>query len=84
MTAGPPSLRRALACALFSLLVLAALTSAAPAAAPMHTNPLAIRPAPPASDPLVGARYFVYLESCVICSRSLIRLRMLHLLSGDF
>jgi hypothetical protein len=33
---------------------------------------------------IVGERYRIYLQSRVICSRSLIRLRMLDLLSGDF
>jgi endoglucanase len=56
---------RALACercvryALCTLVALAALTHAAPAAARSSANPLELTPAPPASDPLVGARWFV-------------------------
>jgi endoglucanase len=60
MQVGQSSLRRALACACFALCSLVAV--AAPldgAAARSRSNPLALRPAPPASDPLVGARWFV-------------------------
>jgi endoglucanase len=46
-------------CALLTLLAVAALTQAASSPARTSTNPLAIRPAPPPGDPLVGARYFV-------------------------
>jgi endoglucanase len=62
MKARQPWIRRALAwalCGVCGLLAAAVLTPSAPARAPTHTNPLALRPAPPASDPLVGARWFV-------------------------
>ncbi|MDQ6778104.1 MAG: glycoside hydrolase family 6 protein [Actinomycetota bacterium] len=62
MTGGQSPRRRALTSACFafcSLATLAALTAAAPAAAPPSPNPLALTPAPPASNPLVGAQYFV-------------------------
>jgi endoglucanase len=51
-------MRRSLWCALCGLLAVAALTLAVPAAF-ASTNPLELHPAPPASNPLVGARWFV-------------------------
>ncbi|HEY5316528.1 MAG TPA: glycoside hydrolase family 6 protein [Solirubrobacteraceae bacterium] len=62
MSAGQPLLRRALACALCCLVATAtatALASGARAAARPDTNPLELSPAPPANDPLVGARWYV-------------------------
>lgn len=50
---------RSVACVMCSLVALAALTTAAPAAASQRVNPLGLTPAPPMSDPLVGARWFV-------------------------
>ncbi|HWF72017.1 MAG TPA: glycoside hydrolase family 6 protein [Solirubrobacteraceae bacterium] len=60
MTAGKRKWRRALAGALCTLFAVAALTQVvASAASPPNPNPLAIKPAPPATDPLVGAQWFV-------------------------
>lgn len=64
MTVGHPLPERArararTALALAALAGLAVLPELAPAAALPNTNPLALNPAPPAGNPLVGAQYFL-------------------------
>jgi len=60
-----PPLRHVLCTLVVVAVVLGELTLAAPAALatpypPASTNPLSLNPAPPVSDPLVGATWFVY------------------------